>query len=437
MFGIRKLIRPILAVSLLVCAAWPGLAHDQVPGRAPDGPVLLRGADLYTVSQGVLRGQDLLIENGKIAAIGPNLAVPGGAEVIDLAGKRVYPGLIAAVTNMGLSEIGAVRATNDATEIGDVTPEVQSHIAYNPDSEIIPTVRSSGITTTQVVPGGSLLRGQSFVVHLDGWNKEDAGVRMQDGMHLSWPRVSVSRSPRVRESEAEQREAMEKARERLLRLFRDARAYAVRRAADPESSVDLRWEAMLPVLDRSMPLYIHANDYRQIAEAVAFATEENLKTILVGGRDAHLAIDLLKSAEIPIVLGSTQATPSRADEAYDLPFRLPSILEEAGLRWCQAHISWGAWQARNLGYQAGQATGHGLDPAVALRSITLSVAELLGIDDREGSLEVGKDATLFVADGDILDHAGHQALRMWIEGREVDLNDRHKTLYNKYRQRLR
>lgn len=440
MTGRRRMRRiaagPLCAALFAAAGLAPARAHDQVPGRAQDAPVLLRGGDLYTVSHGVLPATDLLFAGGKIVGIGRDLAAPAGAEVVDVSGKRVYPGLIAAATGIGLTEIGAVRATRDSVEVGDVTPEVAAHTAYNPDSEIIPTVRSNGITTVQVAPGGSLLRGRAFLVHLDGWTKEDAGVRLLDGMYLSWPRAAVSTSPWVRESPEEQKKAMAERRRELRRLFDDARAYGAARAADPDLPVDLRFAALQPVLAREQPLYVDADDFRQIAEAVAFAAEQELRMVLVGGREAHLAADLLKAADVPVILGSTQETPYRDDDDYDLAFRLPALLEEAGLRWCQAHISWGGWQARNLGFQAGQAIAFGLPEDVALRSVTLSAAEILGIADRQGSLEVGKDATLVVSDGDVLDSMEGGVRRMWIEGRAVDLDDRHKTLWRKYRHRL-
>ena len=177
--------RAAIGILLALAAGGAVRASDQVPGETQSKPILLRGGDLYTVSQGVLGGTDLLFEHGTIRTIRKGIEPPAGAEVLDVRGKRVYPGLIAPYSQIGLIEIGAVRATDDQDELGDVTPEVAAHTAYNPDSEVIPTVRAHGITTVQVVPRGSLIRGLTFLVNLDGWTKEDAAIELVDGLQLS------------------------------------------------------------------------------------------------------------------------------------------------------------------------------------------------------------------------------------------------------------
>ncbi len=357
-----------------------------------------------------------------------------GAEVIDASGHRVYPGLIGAQTSLGLVEIGAVRATNDFEEVGDLTPEVAAHIAYNPDSEIIPTVRANGLTTVQVTPGGDLLRGRSFLVHLDGWTKEDAGIRLIDGMSLNWPSVRPATGWWVQTSEEDQLKKMAEERRKLRQFFDDAVAYRQLKADGREVERNLRFEAMLPLLDRKIPLFIDADDYRQIVEAVAFAAEYDLRMILTGGREAYRATDLLKRNKIPVIVGTVQALPMRQDDGYDQAYRLPAQLHEAGVQFCLSEPS--SWSARNLPLQAGHAVGFGLPQDVALRSITLSVAEILGIAESEGSLDIGKDATLFISTGDVMNTLGHQVTDMWIEGRRVDLDNRHKELYRKYEEKI-
>ncbi len=427
----RRLLPGLL--SLLAASTWTP-AYDQVPGGPQQQPVLLRGGDLYTVSSDVLTATDLLFEAGRIARIGKDLEAPANARVIDVTGKRVYPGLIATATSIGMVEIGAVRATRDLAEVGDVTPEAAAHVAYNYDSEIIPTVRSNGITTAQVLPGGSLIQGLGFITHLDGWNEEDAAVRRIDGLVVEWPRAAVVDAWWVRESPEEQRKHNEEQRKRLRAVFEQARAYQRAREADEQVEIRVRWEAMRPVFTGERPLYVIADDYREIVEAVAFAEEHGARMVLVGGADAHLAADLLRQHDVPVILGDTQALPPREDDAYDSAFRRPLRLHEAGVRFCLAKRA--SWNARNLAFQAGQAAAFGLPRDVALRAITLSAAEILGIDDRQGSLEEGKDATLFVSDGDVLDYLGQKVRMMFIEGREVDLDDRHKQLRRKYRQRI-
>lgn len=429
-----KMMRALAGTLSTLVALGPAAAHDQIPGDAQGRPVLLRGGDLYTVSGEILEGADLLFEDGRITRIGRDLPAPGGARVIEVAGKRVYPGLIATATTLGLVEIGMVRATRDAREVGDVTPEVAAHTAFNYDSELIPTVRSNGVTTAQVLPDGELLAGRGFVTQLDGWTKEDAGVKPIDGVVLQWPSVSVSRRWWVRESAEEQQRQSEERRKQLRIAFEQARAYHRALRAGDAVERDARWEAMRPLFDGEQPLYVRADDYREIVEAVAFAADHGIRMVLVGGEDAQLAAGLLVEHDVPVILGGTQATPRREDDDYDIAFKRPRLLHEAGVRFCLSKA--GSWNVRNLAFQAGQAAAFGLPRDVALRSVTLSVAEILGIDDRQGSLEPGKDATLFVSDGDVLDYLGHRVEMMFIEGREVDLDDRHKTLHRKYRRRL-
>ncbi len=414
---------------LLVTLLLPQLAaaHDQIPGPAQSHPILLQGGDLYTVSDGVLAATDLLFADGEIVAIGHDLELPEGTEVIDVAGQRVYPGLIAMGTYLGLVEISAVHATDDMGEYSaDLTPEVAAHTAFNYDSEILPTIRNHGITTVQVIPQTNLIRGRPFVTHLEGWSTEDAAVELFDGMLLGWP--SVASGPDDEEAQAERRT--------LRTAFADAQAYLAAKRTDPDLPTDQRWEAMAPVLAGEQNTYIMANDYRQIVEAVAFAREFGLRMVLFGGRDAHLATDLLTAEEIPVLLMTPQSLPARQDDDYDLAYKTAALLDEAGVRFAIWGSPRGATAHRNLPFQAGHAVGFGLDPEVALRAITLTPAEILGIEDRQGSLEVGKRATLFVSGGDVMDYSTQDVTQVFIDGRAVDLDDRHREFERKYRTKL-
>lgn len=424
-----------LAVAIAV-ASLPARAHDQIPGAPQEVPVLLRGGDLYTISGGVLPATDLLFENGKITAIGPGLAAPDGAEIVDVSGQRVYPGLIAPDTTLGLVEIGAVRATRDLDEVGTVNPEVVAHVAFNPDSELIPTVRTHGVTTVQVAPGGDLIRGRSAILHLDGWTKEDAAVELVDGLFITWPRVEVL-DWWFMPPAAEQKKQMAKQRQDLRESFEAARAYHAAREADGETHIDLRWEAMRAVWSDDLPVYVAAADYRQILEAVDFADEFELNMVLVGPADAYRLTDLLRDRDIPVILDATTNLPYRNDSDYDAQFRQAARLHEAGVRFGIGLLD-ANWSVRNLALEgAGAAIAWGLPEDAALRAVTLSNAEILGIADREGSLEVGKDATLFVSRGDITDTLGHDVTHMWIQGRPVSLDNRHRELYRKYGEKIR
>lgn len=434
--SIRLFVAVVTAIFLL-----PSFlpAHDYTPGAKQERPILLRGGNVYTISGPMQAGADILFDNGTISAIGKSLEVPANAEVVDVTGMNVYPGLIATYTSLGMTEIGAVRATNDGTEIGSVTPEVSALIAYNPDSELLPSVRSGGITTVQVVPDGGLLRGQSGIINLDGWTREDATVRANDGMHLTWPRVSVITAWWMSQTPEDQKKQMAKRRKELRKLFDDARAYMIARESDPKTDIDLKWQAMIPLLKKEMPLFIHANDFRQIQEAVQFAEEQDVRMILVGGIEATQLTDLLKDKNIPVIVGPTLGVPMRRADRYDSQNRIPYLLKKAGIQFC---ISQGArrsspasWTTRNLPFQAGTAVTNGLTKDEALRAITLSAAEILGIDDKLGSLDIGKSATIIVSEGDIMDHLTHNVTHMWIDGRQVDLDNRHKELYRKYQQK--
>lgn len=425
-----------LFLSLLLPVAT--FAHDGVPAGPQSRPVLLQGGDLYTVSQGVLVGTDLLFENGKITKIGKDLAAPDGAEIVDLHGKRVYPGLIAPATVIGLRDIDLVRATRDDTEVGRVHPEVSAHIAFNPDSEIIPTVRNHGIGVAQIAPAGAMLAGRSYIANLDGWTKEDSAVRLVDGMFLTWPAVALPeptkpKDPKEPKDAPSNKQKAEDERTELKRAFDDARAYRAAKKAKTSAATDLRWEAMIPVLEKTQTLYVVANDGRQILEAIEFAKSQDVKMVLVGGAEAHRAATQLAKAGIPVILREVIERPLRQDDPYDLAYRLPALLHEAGVKFCLSNG--GSWQVRNLPLQAGQAVAYGLSPDTALRAITLSTAEILGLGGELGSLDVGKRATLFVQNADPIDNFGSPVERMWIDGRSVDLGDRQKRLWEKYRRK--
>jgi imidazolonepropionase-like amidohydrolase len=424
-------VRTFLLTLLASLTASCLLAHDYVPGPNQTQPVLLKGGDVYTVSDGIKTNTDILFDHGVITQIAAGIAAPPDALVIDVAGKRVYPGLIALGTNLGLIEIGAVRATNDISETGKINPDVQAHMAYNPDSEIIPTIRSNGVAYAQIVPGGSLICGRSCFLSLDSWTKEDAAVKLETGLHVIWPRIGQSAERRGEYSSRKPRVGSERELEVMTQAFDDAQAYRLAKAADPKTKVDSRWDAMLPVLAGELPLFVHASDVRQIEHAIEFCDARGIRMVLVGGDDAWKVIDLIKSRRIPVIYFNAHGMPQRQDEPYDQAFVVPRLLHDAGISLALAQS--GASGVRNLAFEAGQAVAFGLPEDVALRTITLSPAEILGVADRIGSLEVGKQATMIVSDGDIMDHLTMQVTHMFIDGRLVDLDDKHKELYRKYR----
>ncbi|MDT7524550.1 MULTISPECIES: amidohydrolase family protein [Idiomarinaceae] len=426
----KKLVTAVVAASLSVAAS----AHDMVPGKAQQQPILLQGGTLHTVTNGVQQNTDLLFEDGKITAIGNDLTVPANARVIDVSGRHVYPGLVALDTTLGLIELEAVRATNDMREVGQITPEVSGHVAYNPDSEITPTVRFNGITHAQIVPQGNLIAGRSSLLQTDGWTYEDAAEALDVGVHVNWPRAGLNNAWWERRSADEQRKANAEALKKLKRAFTDARAYFEAKKAGQLNGTDVRWEAMLGLFAGSSKLFVHAHDKRQMEQALEFAKEQGFDLVLVGARDAWRIADQLAAADVTVVYGEPYGLPSRHDEAYDQAYSTPALLAAAGVDFALAY-STGFWDVRNLAFAAGNAVAYGLDKEQALAAITIKPAEVMGVADKIGSLEVGKQASLIISQGDVMDHLGQKIQHMFIDGAEVDLNNRHRQLYQKYQQK--
>lgn len=432
----RRSALALLVQVLVPClAATAARAHDLAPAPPAAGPILLRGGDLYTVAAGVLEDHDLLIVDGRIAAIGASLTAPEGAEVVDVAGRRVYPGLVALQSTLGLVEIGAVRATVDTTEIGELTPEVAAQVAWNPDSELLPTVRANGIAVVQATPGGGdgLLGGRSFVVRLDGWTREDAGLRATWGQQLRWPRPR--RPAADDDEEGPSRAAGDDRIGALERAFDRALAYDRARTADAKTPVDVRWEALRPVVAGREPLFVVAEGAAEIGAALELTGRRALRMVLVGGAEAGEHAERLAERDVPVVLGATHRLPFRPDAPYDDPYTLAARLVASGVEVAFA-LPGASWDTRNLPFQAGTAIAFGLAPDAALRALTLAPAGIAGVADRLGSLEVGKEATLVVSDGDLLDPLTQKVTHLFVRGREVDLDHRHRRLYEKYKQRL-
>lgn len=423
----------------LICAAAmlaiPGSvgAHPELPGEAQTRPIALVGATIHPMSGPAIEGGVLVFDKGRIVAVGEEVEIPEQAEQIELDGKHIYPGLFDAFTDMGLVEINSIRATRDQAETGQINPNVRSWVAVNPDSELIPVGRANGVLLVLTVPTGGLISGQSAVMQLDGWTYEDMTLRPHVGLHVQWPVMAPVSSWAVSDSAKKQMEERDETLARLRRAFDDARAYQkARQAAADRHPLDLRWEAMLPVLDKETPLIVTANEIQQIQAAVAFAAEQDLRMILYGGYDAPHAAALLKKHAVPVIVGEIYRLPRRRSDDYDAAYTVPERLRGAGVKFCISGAGrFGASNVRNLPYHAAMAAAFGLPAEDALRAITLWPAEILGVADRVGSLEAGKDATLFVTDGNPLE-APTQVEAAYIQGRRVDLDNRHKTLYRKY-----
>jgi imidazolonepropionase-like amidohydrolase len=410
----------LLAMSLACCLLGTAQASDEVPAPPQKHPIALVGGTIHTVSGATIEGGTILFEGGTITSIGQEVVLPEGTQAIQVSGKHVYPALIDAYTQLGLVEIESVRATIDYREGGLFNPNVKSWVAVNPDSELIPVTRANGVLLVLSAPTGSLIAGRSAVLQLDGWTTEDLVLQSEVAMHIQWP------SRRGREASLKS----------LREYFALARNYQSAREADAElNPVDLRLEAMQPVLQGRTPLMVSADSLSEIQAAVGFAVEQQVRLIIHGGYDAADCAELLKEHQIPVIVAGTYRLPLRPDDAYDAAYSLPNRLRQAGVTYCLA--SGGLFSGtgvRNLPYHAATAAGFGLPLDEALKAITVYPAQILGIGNRVGSLEVGKDATLFVCSGDPLD-VNCSIEEAYIQGRQIELNDRHKRLWRKYQQK--
>jgi imidazolonepropionase-like amidohydrolase len=416
------------------------LAHFATPVLAQTHSILLRELTIHTVSGETLSPGQILFRDGKILEV--NQAIePGEAEVIDLPGGHLYPGLIAPTTSLGLLEITAVRATRDTTESGQFIPDVQSWIAFNPDSELLHVARANGITHVLATPEGGAVSGQSGLMVLEGWTTEQMTVAAPVALHISWPdmRLNISTEPGSssgRKSLQDQAEDRRKKLQELDLFFQEAAAYA--RARDHSQSFRLipAWEAMVPFVKGDKPLVIHANELRQIKAALEWSQKQGYKMILAGGRDAWKTAALLAEHQIPVIYEHTFSLPPQAHDPYDIHFKAPAILHEAGVKvlFSEGLGGRGATSLRNLPYAAAQAVAFGFPAHEALKSLTLHSAELFGVGDKLGSIEPGKEATFFICNGDLLDLRSKVA-RMWISGAEVSLENRQTRLYQRYQKR--
>jgi len=430
------------AAAGLLLAAAPCAAQDLIPKAPPqERAVVITNAAIHTVSGDVIGNGTIWFQDGVIQAIGApgaRIRLPRDAERIDASGKHVYPGLISANTGLGLVEVNSVRATVDMAEVGGVTPEVRAAVAVNPDSTLIPVARRNGVLVAGVTPMGGPIPGRASVIRLDGWTWETMAIEDDAGLVVNWPRLRPISAWWMDQSEEEQRKEAQENLERIKEAFRAARAYLEAKEADPSIKTDIRWEAMRGVLSGEKPVFIAAQEYEQIQSAVSWATDQGLNPVIVGGRDSHLLTDFLKAHDVPVVITATHRTPRRRDSAYNEPFRLPALLEQAGVQWALASSGggFGAANERNLPYQAGTAVAHGLSREAAIRGITLAPARILGVDDRLGSLEEGKAATLIVTTGDPLEFTTDVELA-FIDGRRVDLRSKQTELRDKYREKYR
>ena len=438
-----------LVLAAAACFGSHAVGQDLIP-TAPEqtGGVILVGGTVHTVSGETIENGAVGFRGGKItllagASIMQTIQLTDDTEIVDVEGKHIYPGLFAADTRLGLTETSSVRATNDSNEIGSYTPEVRANVAINPDSTLIPVTRLNGVLLAGVTPTGGRIPGRASVVRLTGWTWEDMTIRADAGLVVNWPGVRPGFGAFSGTDKDDNARIAERLAEITL-LFDSAEAYLAAKEADASRPGDMRLGAMEHYLGSARPgsgdeptrrLLIDAEDYDQIVSAVSFAAARGIPAAIVGGRDAALCAGLLREHDIPVIVGGTHRFPKRADSPHDDAYTLPARLHEAGVRFCITGAERDG-NVRNLAYEAAMAARFGLDEDEALRAITLSPAEILGVSDEYGSIERGKSATLIVTDGDVLEVTTNIE-RAYIDGRAIEMKSKQTDLRDKYLEKYR
>ncbi|MEP2689801.1 amidohydrolase family protein [Maribacter dokdonensis] len=422
----KKLITLIIALGLLL----PTLAQ-QTPGNKQTEAITIEGATAHLGNGEVIESSLIMFEDGKITFVGDSkMRIARKGKVIDATGKHVYPGFIAPAKTLGLVEIDAVRASKDEDEIGDFIPHVRSLIAYNAESKVVESMRPNGVLIGQIAPSGGLISGTSSIVQFDAWNWEDAAIKVDDGIHLNWPstfkqgRWWAGEDPGYKPNKdyPEQIDA-------IATFLKNSIAYG----KSTPKEVNPAYAAMKGIFDGTQKLYVHADDEKQIIDAVNTLKTNGVKeVVLIGGYHAYKIPEFLKSNDIPVLVQYTHNLPVFDDDDYDLPYKLPKLLVDAGLLVGIQNSDAVNFQTRNLPFYAGQAAQQGLDKEKAVQLLTGNTAKILGIDDQYGTLENGKSATLFISEGDALDMAGNILTHAFIDGRTVSLETHQTELWKRY-----
>lgn len=432
-----------LAAAAALAPAAAG-AQVMMPVAPQEQPVVLRGATIHTVTKGTIQNGTIVLERGKITAVGgPEVAAPRAAKVVDVTGKHIYPGLIDAYSTVGITEIGAVDVSNDINELGDFNPNVRAEVAVNAESRHIGTTRSAGVLVAFSTPEGGVISGLSSALSLEGWTWEEMSMKGAAALNVKWPdpnarprRFGGGGPPGGRggppqpppKTYAEQVEE-------IRNWFAEARAYRDALKAGQVVRTDARYAAMIPALDGAIPVVVAAEAASQINDAITWAKAEGVKLVIRGGRDALVVADRLKAENVPVILTSTMAAPDRQYEGYDGAYATPGKLHAAGVKFAIAGGSGGLYSYR-LPWEAGVAVAFGLPEEEALKAVTINAAEFMGIADKVGSLEVGKEGTLLITTGTPLDMTSN-IVQSYIQGREINMMDIHKFFFQKYLEKIK
>lgn len=428
----RQLMKNTILYSLVYFLFIGNILAQQTPAPKQTNDYSIEGATAHLGNGQIIENSLIMFSKGKISFVGSaNTRIARAGTVINAKGKHVYPGFIAANSSLGLAEIDAVRATKDYDEVGSMLPHIRTIIAYNTESKVIETMRPNGVLMAQITPRGGSISGTSSVVQFDAWNWEDASIKTDDAIHLNWPsnfsrgRWWLGEDPALKPNKNYVKNIT-----KIKEYFFKAKRYL----NSKKTNKNLPYEALKNVFKGTQKVFIHVNGKNRITDAINLFHELTIKNIvIVGGAEAEKVAPLLKSNNIPVVIERAHRLPSSEDEDYDLPFRSAKTLTDAGLLvGLGMNGSMERMSTRNLPFYAGTYAAYGLTKEQALQLITLNNAKILGIDKFTGSLEVGKDATLFISEGDALDMRGNILLNAFIQGRKLSLETHQTKLWKRY-----
>jgi imidazolonepropionase-like amidohydrolase len=432
-------IQKIIVAASLLCTGYLQAQETVYPAPAYKGKTFIKNGTVHIGNGTVVENATIEITNGKITKVAAGLAIPqDDVKVFDATGKHVYPGFILANSDLGLKEIAnGVRASNDYAELGDMNPNIRSIVAYNTDSKFLGVNRANGILLAVVTPEGGTIRGTSSVVQLDAWNWEDAAYKMDNGIHITMPSFLSRPSGRAALFAAlfggpppvdPTKRSLEKV-EEIKTFFKEAKAYL---AEAKHEHVNLKFESVAGLFNKTQKLFVHADQVKQMLVAIDFAKEFGFEVVIVGGSESFQIGTLLKDNNIAVILNQQHSLPSTEDDDVDQPYKTPAMLQKAGVLFA-LNDNDDNTRYRNLSYNAGTAAAYGLTKEQALQAITLNTAKILGIDDKTGSIEVGKDANIIVSDGDALDMKSSTITHAFIQGRNISLDNKQKQLYERFK----
>lgn len=420
-----------LLILFLAIATYLPVSAQQTPAPKQTEAITIEGATAHLGNGEVIESSLIMFEDGKLTFVGDSkMKIARKGTIIDASGKHVYPGFIAPAKTLGLIEINSVRATDDQDEIGELIPHVRSLIAYNAESKVVESMRPNGVLLGQIAPSGGRISGTSSIVQFDAWNWEDAAIKVDDGVHLNWPRsFRQERWWMGEERGYRPNKDYTKDVETVVTFIQNSIAYG--KGTSPE--MNPAFAAMQGVLDGSQKMYVYADGEKEIIDAVNTLKANGIaEVVLVGGYEAYKITDFLKKNDVPVLVQFTHNLPVFDDDDYDLPYKLPKLLVDGGLLVALQNNEASNFQTRNLPFYAGQVGQQGLDKEKALQLITGNSAKILGIDDRYGTLEVGKSATLFISEGDALDMRTNQLTHAFIDGRNISLETHQTELWKRY-----